>query len=323
MNQQKVSHNTPELSILVPVFNEEGNIEKLFFEVRKIIVDELNTSFEMIFIDDGSIDKSWASINCLADDNQEVRGLRFSRNFGHQYAIKAGMDVALGKAVISMDADLQHPPYLIKQLFDEWKRGYDLVFAKRTNTKGINFLKKYSASLFYAFISRISDVKLEDGVSDFRLIDRKVVDELNKMNEYFLFYRGLTQWTGFKTKYINYVAEIRFSGKTKYSIKKMINLAINGIMSFSVKPLRIATISGILVSLFSFIYIVYALLAKFILHIALPGWTSILISVLFLGGIQLFTIGILGEYIGKIFIEIKQRPKYIIREKRESILPKD
>jgi len=317
MSNQQNSNQIPEISIVVPVFNEDGNIEKLFVEIKKIFTESLPFAFEMIFVDDGSTDKTWPSINCLADDNLEVRGIRFSRNFGHQYALKAGMDAANGKAIITMDADLQHPPAIIPQLVHEWKKGFDIVYTKRIDTKGINIFKKLTARLFYSFINSISDTKIENGISDFRLIDRKVANELAKMNEYFLFYRGLTQWTGFKSKYINYTADKRFSGKTKYSLKKMLSLATDGIMSFSVKPLRLATMAGLIISVLSFIYIIYALIAKFALNSALPGWTSILISVLFLGGIQLFTIGILGEYLGKMFIEIKQRPKYIISEKRE------
>jgi len=314
---EKINNHLPELSIVVPVFNEDSNIDKLFTEVKNVVENQLKCTFEMIFVDDGSKDRSWPSINCLADDNPEVRGLRFSRNFGHQYALKAGLDAAIGMAVISMDADLQHPPALIADFYKAWKKGYDVVFARRTDTVGAGILKKFTSRLFYTLVNRISDTKIEDGVSDYRLLDRKVVEELKNMNEYFLFFRGMVQWTGFKSKYIDYIADKRFSGKSKYTLKKMFALALNGIMSFSVKPLRIATIAGVLISLFSFAYIVYALVAKFVLHNALTGWTSILISVLFLGGIQLITIGILGEYIGKMFIEIKKRPKYIISEKRE------
>lgn len=313
----------PEISIIVPVFNEESNIEKLFMEVHRVVKQQMNLSFEMIYVDDGSSDSTWASINCLADDHPEVRGIRFSRNFGHQNAIKAGMDSSLGKVVITMDADLQHPPDLIADLYLCWKKGYEIVHAKRLDTKGAGFFKTWSAKLYYRLVNIISDIRIEEGVSDFRLIDRKVLHELKKMNEYFLFFRGMLQWTGFKSTYVEYIAGKRFSGKSKFTLKKMLSLAISGIMSFSIRPLRIATIMGIVVSLISFGYIIYALVAKFMIQNALPGWTSILISVLFLGGIQLITIGILGEYVGKMFMEIKQRPKYIISETRESPLFKD
>ncbi|NLJ07671.1 MAG: glycosyltransferase family 2 protein [Sphingobacteriales bacterium] len=307
----------PEISIVVPVFNEDKNIDKLFQEVSRVFREKIRTSFEIIFVDDGSTDSTWGSINCLADDHPEVRGIRFTRNFGHQYAIKAGLDAAAGQAVVSMDADLQHPPDILADFYRHWKLGYDIVYARRKANHHAGFLKNLTSRLYYSFINSISDTRIEEGVSDFRLLDRKVVNELKNMNEYFLFLRGMVQWTGFKSFVVDYEADKRFSGKTKFTLKKMISLAINGITSFSVRPLRIATLSGILVSVIAFVYIIYALIAKFMLHNALPGWTSILISVLFLGGIQLITIGILGEYIGKMFMEIKQRPKYIVREKRE------
>ncbi len=306
-----------EISVIVPAYNEKENIEKLFFAIKNVIANQIKTSFEIIFIDDGSTDDSWQLIERLADENSEVKGFRFSKNFGHQYALKAGIDYALGDAVISIDADFQQPPELIVKMYKEWKNGNQIVYAIRKKTKGAGVLKKLSSALFYKIMNILSDVKLENGASDFRLLDRKVVDELKKMKEYYLFIRGLVKWIGYKTKSIEYIAEKRYSGKTKYSARKMFSFAQTGIMSFSIKPLRLATFFGFLISLFAFAYIVYALFAKFIFHNVLEGWTSILISVLLIGGIQLITIGIIGEYIGKLFLEVKKRPTYIISDKKE------
>jgi dolichol-phosphate mannosyltransferase len=307
-----------EISIIIPVYNEEGNIGKLYSVLKEVLENTLKVSYEIIFIDDGSTDTSWQVIERIALENVNVRGFKFSRNYGHQSALRAGLDYSKGKAAISMDADLQHSPEIITEFYNYWKKGYDIVYALRKDTKGAGIFKKASSRMFYSLINWLADIKIESGASDFRLLDRKVVNNIKRLQEYHLFIRGIVSWVGYKSIAVHYVANKRYSGVSKYSFKKMLNLAFNGIMGFSIKPLRIATFIGLIVSVLAFLYIIYAIYSKFVWHIALPGWTSILISVLFLGGIQLLSIGIIGEYIGKLFVEVKKRPKYIINKRTSS-----
>ncbi len=302
-----------ELSIIIPVYNEEGNLQELYKRLRYILEEKMKITYEIIFIEDG-YDTSWKIIESLHDENNHVKGIRFSRRFGHQYALKAGLDYAHGKVVISMDADLQHPPEVIIDLYQKWKEGYQVVQAVRKETRGSNIFKKITSALFYRVMNLLSDIEIDPGSSDFRLLDRHVVNELTKLNERQLFYRGLIHWVGFKHYSLEYIAQERFSGSTKYSFPKMVSFALDGIMSFSTKPLRIATLLGCFVSLLAFCYIVYALIVHFFFKMTIPGWASILISVLFLGGIQLIALGIIGEYIGKLYIENKKRQSYIVQE---------
>ena len=302
-----------EISIIIPVFNEEGNLQELYKRLRYVLEEEMGVTYEILFVEDG-YDSSWKIIKSMHEENDHIKGIRFSRRFGHQCALKAGLDYAQGKAVISMDADLQHPPELIVELYEKWKEGYQIVQTVRKDTIGGNLFKKITSILFYRFMNVISDVEIKPGSSDFRLIDRQVVNELMKMNERQFFLRGLVHWVGFKHYSIEYVAQERFSGSPKYTFPKLINFAIDGVMSFSTKPLRIATMTGFFVSILTFCYIIYALIVYFFLKKTIPGWTSILISVLFIGGIQLIALGIIGEYIGKLYIENKRRQNYIIHE---------
>ncbi|MCH8331759.1 MAG: glycosyltransferase family 2 protein [Bacteroidetes bacterium] len=307
--------NNPEISVIIPLFNEEGNINKLYEELKTILA-ELTVSYELVFIDDGSTDDSWSLIDKLAETDQSIKGIRFARNFGQQHALKAGLDFSKGQAVISMDADLQHPPALIKDLYAKWKEGNDIVHTLRKKTDGLGFFKGLTSKLFAYLMNLISDIKIVEGASDYRLLDRKVVNEIVELNEYYLFLRGIVNWVGFKSASVEYVAPRRYSGKSKLSFGKMMSYAINGITSFTTKPLRMSMFVGAVVSLFAFVYIVYAIIIKYVYLQAVPGWTSILVSVLFLGGIQLLSLGIIGEYIGKVFFEVKKRPQYIISEKK-------
>lgn len=304
-----------KLSVVIPVYNEDGNLRELYKRLKNILEDTLNVTYEIIFVDDGSTDDSWQIIEGLHKQNDNVKGIKFSRNFGHQYAIKAGLDRSTSDAVVTMDADLQHPPEMIVDFYRKWREGYKIVQAVRKDTSGANIFKGFSSRIFYRIITFLSDVKIKRGSSDFRLIDNQVVEELKKIDENQLFLRGIIPWLGFDEIDIEYIAPDRFSGEPKYTIKKMFALAVNGIMAFSIKPLRISVFLGLIVSLIAFLYILYALIANFIYKITLPGWTSILISILFLGGIQLISIGILGEYLGKLFIESKKRKSYIISDK--------
>jgi len=310
--KNNLNNNTPEISVIIPVYNEEGNIIELYNRLVLEIERLIKTNYEIIFIDDGSKDQTWDLINNLNSRNSFVKGIKLSRNFGHQNALKAGLDFSKGKAVISLDGDLQQPPELISKFYNYWKKGFDIVYGSRVDTKGVPKWKEMTSSLFYKFLNYLSDTKLDKGSSDFRLLDRKVVNELKKFNENLLFLRGIVGWIGFNSKAINYTAEKRFHGKTKYSFMKMIKFGLDGIMSFSIKPLRVATITGFLISFIAFGYIIYALLVRFVFFTALPGWTSILVWVLFIGGIQLICIGIAGEYIGKLFLEVKKRQIYVV-----------
>jgi dolichol-phosphate mannosyltransferase len=237
-----------------------------------------------------------------------------SRNFGHQQALKAGLDRASGECVIMMDADLQHPPALLRQLIGRWREGFDIVYTVRQANLELPLFKRISSRLFYKLINCLTEHPIEEGAADFRLVDRRVASIISSMNDPFLFLRGLIPWLGFKQSSIAYNPDARFSGTTKYSLIKMARLALHGVTSFSVRPLRMATLFGAVISLISFAYLIYALLAFFVYHISLPGWSSIVSSILLLGGIQLIMLGIIGEYLGMLYVQSKQRPTYIVRE---------
>jgi glycosyltransferase involved in cell wall biosynthesis len=269
-----------------------------------------------LFVNDGSSDNTLTLIKQEAQKHEFINYLSFSRNFGHQAALKAGIDFAKGNAVISLDADLQHPVQIIPEMIAYWKKGFDVVYTQRIEEKNTSVFKKWTSKYFYFLIRRLSDVNIEEGTADFRLLDRKVVDLVRQSNDSFLFIRGLIPWMGFKQQKIMYTADVRFSGQTKYSVRKMANFAINGITGFSIKPLRMATFLGLVISLFSFIYALYAVIVYFMDDQVISGWASVLTSVLFIGGIQLIILGIIGEYIGKMYIQSKNRPFYIVEEHR-------
>jgi dolichol-phosphate mannosyltransferase len=305
---------TKLVSIILPCFNEEGNI----VEIYSRIVEQMKAighGFELIFVDDGSTDNTLGKIKELAQKDNRVKCVSFSRNFGHQAALKAGFDYCNGDCAISMDADLQHPPTLISEMIANWENGVEIVFTVRKDESDSGFFKRSTSNGFYRLMNYMSGLNLQKGVADFRLIDRKIIDIFkHQISEYHLFYRGLISWVGFKTKSIEYVPGTRHSGKTKYSLMKMVNFALNGITSFSIKPLRLSIIIGFVLAFMSFLYALYAIVAAVFLDLAVVGWTSLIFSILFIGGIQLIFLGIIGEYIGKIFIEIKQRPIYLVKE---------
>ena len=301
------------ISIVIPAYNEAGNIKTLTLKLKEHL--ESKEVFEIIFIDDGSTDSTLDEIKGIMKTENYVKFISFSRNFGHQKAIKAGLDYAKGDCAISMDADMQHPPELVNRLINKWREGYDVVFTIRKDSINTSFLKRATSKLFYKSINKLSDIYIPAGAADFRLLDRIVIDEFKKFKENWIFIRGLVSWLGFRQIGIEYTVQKRYMGRSKYSFSKMIGFAIQGITSFSILPLRIATGLGVLFSISSFIIALYALYTRIFTNETILGWASLLISVLFLGGIQLISLGLIGEYIGKMFIETKERPAYIIKEK--------
>lgn len=307
------------LSVVIPVFNEEENINPLFERLRKVIEQINPSSAELIFVDDGSADQTLSQVRSLKGDSAlQVRYIELSRNFGHQIAVTAGLDNCQGDYVVIIDADLQDPPELIPEMLEKAKMGFDVVYARRTNRKGESVLKKLTARWFYRLLSRITSVSIPLDTGDFRVITKRIVDVLKEMPEREKFLRGQIAWIGFNQTFVEYERDERYSGNTGYTWSKMIGFALDGITSFSNFPLRVATISGFVMSFVSFLLMLYALYSRFILKEYEPGWTSLMLSVLFIGGIQLVSIGIIGEYIGRIAGNVKQRPLYIVKDKTTS-----
>lgn len=300
------------ISIVVPAFNEETNVKVLAEKVGEVLGNRYK--YELIFIDDGSSDNTLAVLKQLHAKHEHIHYLSFSRNFGHQSALKAGLDAATGDCVISMDADLQHPPILLPTLIQKWEEGYDIVYTQREESEDLSFFKRKTSAWFYQTLNKLSDIELEAGTADFRLMDRRVVNVVKNTGESNLFLRGFIAWIGFKQYKIPYQPDARFSGASKYTFKKMFALAINGITSFSIKPLQIATYLGATISMLAFLYGLYAIYAHVFTDKAQTGWTSILTSVLFIGGLQLLVLGIIGEYLGKVLMQTKSRPDYLVRE---------
>ncbi len=301
------------LSIVVPVYNEEKNIPELIKRISPIIK---KYNWELIFVDDGSTDKSPEIIKNLAQKDKRIKLISFQRNFGHQMALTCGYNFAKGDCVITLDADLQDPPEVIDKMIEKWKRGYKIVYGQRLDRQTDSFFKKTTADLFYKLINLLSDVPIPQHVADFRLLDKEVVKFLNSLPERARFLRGLVAWPGFKAAIVQYKREKRFAGTTHYNLSRMLNFALEGITSFSTKPLRLATYMGFAVAFLGFLGIIYAIVGKFVFpEHWVTGWTALFVGIMFLGGVQLITIGIIGEYIGKIFQQLQNRPFYIIKEK--------
>ena len=304
-----------KISIVIPAYNEEGNLMPVYQRIKSVFENMQGYSFEIIFVNDGSRDNTQSRLEEMALDFPEIKYIEFSRNFGHQPAVKAGMDYADGNVIISMDGDLQHPPELIPQMVQKWEQGYDIVYTIRSYPKEISYFKRKTSDLFYRFLSQISDVDLTNGGgSDFRLIDASVAQVMKNLKEDDLFLRGLTSWMGFNQTGIEFVAGERFSGQSSYDLKKMLKFAFTGITSFSVKPLYLATYLGFIFSSLSLLYIPYVLYA-FLTKTEISGWASLIMTIVFFGGVQLIILGILGIYLGKIFKQVKGRPNYIVRSK--------
>lgn len=304
---------TIKYSIIAPIFNEFENIPVLWKRVSEVM-DSTGESWELILVDDGSSDGSTDRIRELAAAEPRVRPVIFARNFGHQIAVTAGMDYSRGEAIVVIDADLQDPPEVILELAKKWKEGYEVVYAVRSEREGESWFKLMTASLFYRLIYRITDVKIPLDTGDFRLVDRKVVDVMNSMRERHRFLRGMSSWIGFKQIGVEYKRAARLSGVTKYPLKKMLKFAQDGITGFSYFPLQIATYLGFFAAGLSVVGIPLVTILRLAGSHFFEGQTTTLISVLFLGGVQLISLGILGEYIGRIYDEVKGRPLYVVRD---------
>lgn len=307
-------HKEIELSVVVPAYNEEACIEK-FYQAVSSELDQITDSWEIIFIDDGSRDRTVERLLTLREKDSRVKVLRFARNFGNQIATSAGLRFARGKAVITMDADLQHPPEMIAEMVRLWREGYHSVYTVRNYGKNTGFFKSRFSSLFAKALNRVSNLSMPEGISDFRLLDRRVVDYVNSMEESSRFLRAMISWLGFREIGITFTANSRYQGKTKFSARKLIRLSIDGITSFSARPLRWITYFGMFIAAISLLYATYVLYEVAVEGILTPGWPSLIIAVLFLGGVQLISIGVVGEYVGRTYTESKRRPLFVLQEK--------
>lgn len=302
------------LSVVVPVYNERGNVQLLHAALTREFA-RLGCDYELIFVDDGSRDGSLEVLREMHAGDPHVRVISLSRNFGHQSALTAGLESASGDAVISMDADLQHPPELIPELVARWREGYQVVYTIRQDAGEGSLFKRWTSGAFYGLINRITDTPIIPGAADFRLVDRQVVDCLNSMHERARFLRGLVSWVGFRQIGVPFEVRARHDGRSKYSFRRMLALALSGITNFSALPLRVATYFGFFAAVVGLPYGLWTIYARLFTDTAAPGWASLTTIVLFLGGVQLICIGIMGEYLGRIYDEVKGRPLYIPKEK--------
>jgi glycosyltransferase involved in cell wall biosynthesis len=300
-------------SIVIPVFNEEAVIHETYRRLKEVM-NRTGESYELLFVNDGSRDHTETIIKGFSDRDESVVLINFSRNFGHQIAITAGMDYAAGDAVVVIDADLQDPPELILDMIAKWKEGYDVVYAKRTKRKGETFFKKQTAHLFYRLLRASTDIEIPVDTGDFRLMDRKVCEEMKRLPEKNRFVRGLVSWVGFRQTAIEYERDERLAGETKYSLKKMIKLCLDGMTSFSYKPMKLAGYLGGLLSFSGLLYMLFVIYLKLFTNTAVAGWNAIAIMQLIFSGVILIMLGVFGEYIGRIYEESRDRPLYIVRD---------
>jgi glycosyltransferase involved in cell wall biosynthesis len=302
-----------EISVVVPLYNEELNIDYLFERLLSVL-SRLDMTYEIVCVNDGSKDNT---IGCLIQhhhQNPRIKVVNLSRNYGKEIALSAGLDYANGNAVIPIDADLQDPPELIAELVEKWREGYDVVYATRRSRQGESWVKRFTANVFYRTIDSLSQVPIPRNTGDFRLLDRRVVDALKQMPERTRFMKGLFAWVGFKQTSVIYDRPSRYKGETKWNYWKLWNFAIDGITSFSFLPLKVWSYVGLLVAIPSFFYASFLVIRTLIYGIDFPGYASIMVAVLFLGGVQLVSLGVLGEYLGRVYEEVKGRPLYLVRE---------
>jgi glycosyltransferase involved in cell wall biosynthesis len=305
------------VSIVTPIFNEVELVDAFYDRVRKVMDSLDSISYELVFIDDGSTDGCYEKLLMRADSDARVKVIKFSRNFGHQIAITAGFDYAKGDAVVVIDGDLQDPPELIENFIDKWEEGYDVVYGIREQREGESKTKLFTAHVFYRLLKTLTKIEIPADVGDFRLMSRRVVEQLKEFTEKDRFVRGLVSWIGFKQTGIPYVRDRRYAGVTKYPLRKMLKFALDGITSFSTAPLKLSTWLGYSASLVAFLYACSVFIQK-ALGYTVQGWATMMVGMLFLGGVQLISLGIIGEYLGRIFNEVKQRPLYIVDEIYES-----
>jgi polyisoprenyl-phosphate glycosyltransferase len=301
------------VSVVVPVFNESEVIGEFHRRTSDVLGKIPGIAFEIVYVDDGSRDDSHAQLVDLAAKDRRVRVVKLSRNFGHQSAITAGLDLSRGDAVVLIDADLQDPPEVIEAMVAKWREGYDVVYGRRTLREGESRAKLVTASVFYRLLRRVTNIDIPNDVGDFRLLSRRAANELRMIRENDRFVRGLVSWIGFRQTGVDYRRDVRYAGRTKFPYAKMVRFALDGITSFSNAPLRVATWFGYAASGLAFLYLL-SIPAQYLLGITVPGFSTIMVAMLFLGGTQLICIGILGEYIGRIFNEVKRRPLYIVEE---------
>jgi glycosyltransferase involved in cell wall biosynthesis len=303
----------PTLSVVAPCFNEEGVLHELYRRISQVL-DGSGETWELVLVNDGSRDRTPEIMRELHAQDDRVKVVDFARNFGHQIAVTAGMDYAQGDAVVLIDADLQDPPELILEMLAKWREGYEVVYAIRAERKGETWFKEFTAKMFYRIIYKITDIDIPMDTGDFRLMDRKVVNALKTMHEKHRFMRGMSVWVGFRQTGVKYVRAERYAGETKYPLKKMLKFAMDGITSFSYFPLQLATYIGFIAALLAVLGIIVTIILRLSGSHAFLGQATTLVSVLFLGGVQLICLGILGEYLGRIYDEVKGRPLYIVRE---------
>lgn len=305
-----------KVSLVIPMYHEEEVARECYDRVVTILKKLDNYLYEIIFVDDGSKDKTLEILEEIASKDKNVKILSFSRNFGHQAAVTAGIKEVTGDAIVIIDADLQDPPELIPDMLKYWEQGSEVIYGKRKNRKGESIFKLLTAKMFYKTLNMLSDVEIPKDTGDFRLVDRKVVDVVNNMPEHNKFLRGLFSWVGFKQTPYEYERQERFAGKTKYPLKRMLKLASDGIISFSTKPLKLVGGLGIITIIISIGILIYSLISyAFNLNQLAPGWTSIMVAITLFSGVQLISIWIISEYIGKIYDETKQRPQYVVSKK--------
>ncbi len=302
-----------DYSIIIPIYNEKENIQLLHDRLHKVMT-QFSSSFEFLFVNDGSKDKSLDLIKELSSQHDYIKYIDFSRNFGHQIAVTAGLDQAVGNRIVIIDADLQDPPELILDMAKKMDEGFEVVFAKRKNRKGENWFKLLTASLFYRILRAITSIDIPLNTGDFRMIDRKIVEVLKQMPEQNKFLRGQISWIGFRQNYVEYDRDERHAGETSYPLKKMMRFALDGITAFSDAPLKFVFTLGVVVFVLAFFMIIYTLYSWLFLDSTVQGWSSIMVSILFIGAVQMIGIGIIGEYLSRMGNNVKDRPLYIIRE---------
>ena len=302
------------LSVIIPVYYEEAVVQTCYKELKRVMLKN-KWQYEFVFVNDGSKDKTLELLREISKADMNVKVIDFSRNFGHQVAVTAGIFHCTGDVAVIIDADLQDPPHVIEEMVVKWKEGFDVVYAKRKKRKGETLFKLVTAKYFYRFLHYMAEIEIPMDTGDFRLMDRRVVEAFKQMPERNRFVRGMVSWVGFDQTYVEYERDERFAGETKYPFKKMVRFAMDGIISFSTKPLKMVRSLGFITIIIAIGLLLYSLISKFIMHSVVSGWTSLMVAITFFSGVQLFSIGLLGEYIARIYDESKGRPLYIIKEK--------